>query len=436
MSRTAETLAAPPASASPLRATDFRRLLVGDTLARLGYQVAQFMLPLLAVTTLHASAFRVGLVSVSQTVPVIVLSLVAGLAADRVPARSLIMLCNLARAAGIGLLGLLYAVSGLAFWPLALTAAVIGSAAVFYDVGYQTTLPKVLEARRLARGNGILQASFNATLTTGPALAGLLVQDAGVSGTIIVVAGLFLAAVLAYRSLEAGAAATASDARAPRSLARGLRFTWQCRPIRDLCIQSGLFNLYEQAFLTAFLLYAVRSAGLSGGAVGLVVGVGGLGAVAGALATGRLSRRLHAGWTVTVGLVASGAALLTAALLAAPLKAEAVFVFAAGFFVNGCAQAAYNVFVVSIRQALPPREFLGAVTAAYRLVSFGPVPLGALLGAVLVEWLGGAGALTAVAAALILSSLQLLPSPVKRLRSVEDAAAGAWYSSAASGEAS
>lgn len=420
MSEAAEAFEVHPArTASPLRATDFRRLLIGDSLARLGYQVAQFMLPLLAVTTLHASAFQVGLVSVSQAGPVIVLSLVAGLVADRMSARNLIVLCNLIRAAGIGLLGLLYGLDGLAFWPLLLTGAVIGSAAVFYDVGYQSTVPKVLEGDRLIRGNGYLQASFNATLTSGPALAGLLVEDAGVSGTLGVVGGLFVAAVLAYRSLQAGAAVRGAQARP--SLARGLKFTWHCRPIRDLCVQSGLFNLFEQAFETAFLLYAVRTAGLSGGEIGLIVGAGGVGAVTGSLAIGHFAQRLHAGWSAITGQVACGAILLAAALLALPLKAQAGAVFAIAFCLNGAALSLYNVFVASIRQALSPREFMGAVTAAYRLVSFGPIPLGGLLGGTLVELIGAPYALTAVAGALLLSSLHLLPSPVKRLRTVEDA---------------
>lgn len=425
VSRAAETIGA-RAPSSPLRATDFRRLLVGDTLARLGYQVTQFMLPLVAATTLHAGGFRVGLVSVSQTVPVIGLSLAAGLVADRVSARVLVTHCNVARAAALGLLGLLYAVSAPSFWPLIVAAVLVGSATVFYDVGYQATVPKVLEAQRLTRGNGFLQASFNATLMTGPALAGLLIQAAGVSGTIALVTALFLAAVLSFRSLQAGAAV--KGARAAVSLMDGLKYTWRCRPIRDLCVQSGLFNLHEQAFLTAFLLYGVGTAGLSGGTVGLVIGAGGLGAVAGSLATGHLSKRLHAGWTVTLGLIASGAALLCAALLAEPLKVDAAIVFAVGFFINGVAQAAYNVLVVSLRQALPPREFLGAVTAAYRLVSFGPIPLGALVGGVLVQVAGATNALPIIATSLIISSLHLLPSPVKRLRTVEDAESSAWSS--------
>jgi MFS family permease len=419
VSDAAEAFEVRPARTSPLRAADFRRLLIGDSVARLGYQVAQFMLPLLAVTTLHASPFQVGLVSVSQAGPVIVLSLVAGLVADRVSARNLIMLCNLIRAAGIGLLGLLYGLDGLAFSPLLLTGAVIGSAAVFYDVGYQSTVPKVLEGDRLIRGNGYLQASFNATLTSGPALAGLLVEDAGVAGTLGVVGGLFVAALLAYRSLQAGAAVRGPQARP--SLVRGLKFTWHCRPIRDLCVQSGLFNLFEQAFETAFLLYAVRTAGLSGGEIGLVVGAGGVGAVAGSLTIGHFSRRLHAGWSAITGQVSCGVILLAAALLAQPLKSQAGAVFAIAFCLNGAALSLYNVFVASIRQALSPREFMGAVTAAYRLVSFGPIPLGGLLGGVLVELVGAPYALTAVAGGLLLSSLHLLPSPVKQLRSVEDA---------------
>ncbi len=366
----------------------FRRLWIGDAIARLGYQIAQFTLPLMAVTVLHTSASRVGLVSASQSVPVIVLSLTAGAVADRVSTRALVVACNALRAVAFGLLGALYALFGLDLWLLIVTAVLIGSATVFYDVGFQASVPRVVGVERLTAGNGILQASVSATQMAGPALAGFFAQTAGLPASMTVTASLFVAAMVSFWSLKGAKDAREGTEREALPVTAGLKFAWRSRPIRDLCLQSGLFNLHEQAFLTAFLVYGVRVSGMSGGGVGLVIGLGSVGALVGSMVTGHHSARLHAGRSVLTGLVVAALALLASTLLAAPWHASAVEIFAAGFFVNGVAQAVYNVFVVSLRQTIPPQRYLGAVTASYRLVSFGAIPLGALLGGSLVDMAG------------------------------------------------
>lgn len=415
-----------------LKRSVFRRLWAGEAMSRLGYRTAQFLLPLLAVVQLGSSGSQTGLVSAAQFLPVVVLSLTAGVFADRLDARRLILVCTVIRGAALGLLGLAYATLGLSLWMLLAVAFVVGSATVFYDVGYQSAVPKLLRPQELAAGNSLLQAANSATQMAGPALAGLFVAMAGLPFAVSVTTALFAGALISFWSLRMPAAEDGSahganrsgasgdgPRRGLRAVLTGMRFTWGCRPVRDLCVQSGMFNLHEQAFLTAFMIYGVRVAGLSAGTVGLLIGVASAGALIGSVAVGRWSKRLHAGGTLTAGLMIASASLVAGALLAP--AASTVVVFSCAFLCNGLALGAYNVYAVSLRQVLPPRELLGAVTANYRLVSLGPTPLGALLGGVLADVVGADDALVIVGASLTLSSLLLLISPLKAIRRVEEA---------------
>ncbi|MFF2079062.1 MFS transporter [Kitasatospora sp. NPDC058162] len=402
-----------------LQSPDFRRLWAGDSAARLGYQIAQFALPLMAVTLLHVSATKVGLVSASQFVPVIALSLVAGSMVDRISARRLLVVCNLVRGAALGLLGLISALVGLSFWALLLVAVLVGSATVFYDVGYQSTVPRVLSVSELVSGNGLLQATNSVTQMAGPALAGFLVQAAGLPSAVGVTAGLFTAAVLSFWSFGSREEAGERTARPKVSIRDGLRFTLKTRAVRDLCLQSGLYNLHEEAFLTAFMIYAVRTQHVSGGVVGVILGIGSIGALLGSLLAGRLSERLHAGMAVTTALLVAAASFLVGRLAAAvvlPLLA-----LTAAFVINGVASAVYNVFAISLRQAVPPAEYLGSVTASYRLVSFGTIPLGALVGGVLVDWAGASRALLLISISMTVSCCMLFTSPLRRIASMAEA---------------
>jgi len=265
----------------------------------------------------------------------------------------------------------------------------------------------------------------------GPTLAGLLLQAAGPPLATGIIAAAFLGAVVAFALLKAAdqqwtattrtssGAGRAGQEPDKRSVLTGLRFTWTCRPVRDLCVQAGMFNLHEQAFLTAFLLFGVRSAHLTAAVVGALIGVASVGALIGSLASGRLSPFLHAGATLTAGLPAASAAFLLGPLLTHALSVKVAF--GAAFLVNGLALGAYNVYSMSLRQAIPPPESLGSVIASYRMVSWGLIPVGALVGGTLADTLGPHNALLTIAASMTLVSLLLLVSPLKRIRRVEDA---------------
>ena len=411
-----------------LRVPGFRLLLGGDFAARLGYQTAQFLFPLIAVVKLHSTGFQTGLISAAQFIPVVIFSLVAGLVAERTRTRGLILLTSVIRGAALGVLGLVCGTVGLSIWFLAIAALVVGSATVFYDTGFQSGIPRLLRPSELARGNGLLQASTSTTQMAGPTLAGLLLQAAGPPLAIGIIAATFVGAVVAFTLLKAAdqqwAAASRDRGGADRepdkrSVLAGLRFTWSCRPVRDLCVQAGMFNLHEQAFLTAFLLFGVRSAHLTAAVVGALIGVASVGALIGSLASGRLSPFLHAGATLTVGLPTASAAFLIGPLLTPALPTEVAF--GAAFLVNGLALGAYNVYSMSLRQAIPPPESLGSVIASYRMVSWGLIPVGALVGGTLADVLGPHSALLTIAASMTLVSLLLLVSPLKRIRRVEEA---------------
>jgi MFS family permease len=407
-------------SAPVLRIPEFRRLWVGDLAARLGYQLAEFLFPLAAVVKLHSSGFQAGLISACQFVPVVVISLLAGTVADRAETRSLVVASSAVRGGALGLMGAVYALWGLSFWVLLLAAVAVGAATVFYDVGFQSSIPRVISPSQLARGNGLLQATVSGTQMAGPTLAGLLLQRWGLPTAIGVTAAAFIGATAVFAALGT---TRPGDRVGPgpdgRSALAGLRYTWSCRPVRDLCVQSGLFNLHEQAFLTAFLLFGVRSAHLTSGTVGLLIGVASVGALIGSVASARLSSLLHVGATVTTGMLTASAAYLAGPLLTPALPAQAVF--GAAFLCNGLALGAYNVYAVSLRQSIPPPEYLGSVTASYRMVALGLVPVGALAGGTLADVMGPRQALLAIAISMSLSSILLLASPLKRIRRVEEA---------------
>jgi MFS family permease len=403
-----------------LRHSQFRLLLLGDSVGRLGFQLSTFLLPLLAVVVLRASGVEVGLIAFMQSIPVVLFALVAGALAGRVSLRTLLVACNAIRSAAFAFLLVAQSIRGLNLAEVLVAAILVGSATVFYEIGYQAWIPLIVTPTQLTPANGVLLASYSVSELAGPAMASLLLQSLGIGGVMACTFAMFAGGGVSLARLRHPRVDPApSEERMLRSMVRGARFVWRCRPIRDLCAQAGLFNMFEQAFLTVFLIFAIRELRFSGTTVGLILGVGSAGALLGSLVAPRLT-------SVRVGVLVCAA--LPAAAIAyslVPLSSSIwhgnVATVAFAFLPQGIAIGIFNVFAVSLRQQIPPADMLGATIAVYRLVSFGPAPLGGLGGGLLIDWLGGRSALWTVSVALALCSLALIRSPLRNLATVATA---------------
>ncbi|MEU3421880.1 MFS transporter [Streptomyces murinus] len=402
---------------------DFRNVWTGESAAHFGAQLTNFLLPLVAVTTLHASGTEVGLISAVQFVPVVVLSLVAGMVVDRHPPRRTLVLTSLVRGAALGLLGLAQAAGGLTATQVVAAAAIIGTATVFYEVAYQSTLPKIVPVDSISSANGLHQATYSISQLAGPSAAGFLVGRTGLSPTFAVTAALFAGAAFSGSLLRGVKAPGVPRQSALRSIGSGLRYTWSLRPLRDLCTQAGLSNLHEQCFLTVFLVFAVRERGLSGTTIGVAIGIGSVGALVGSLVAARIGARLTVGRALTWGVVLAAVGLLLVPAVALFDLGTVVLValFALAFVVNGFGVALFNVFAVSLRQTIPPEDQLGAVTASYRLVALGTLPLGAFAGGALADALGPGRAIWIVGASYLCVSFWLMFSPLRSATTLEQA---------------
>ncbi|HEY0639409.1 MAG TPA: MFS transporter [Pseudonocardiaceae bacterium] len=403
---TAPTAHAGPAvadadDAAPWRA--FGRFWWLQVVAQLCSRSAQFVFPLIAVTSFGAGAAAVGVVNALQFLPVFAVSLALGGMIDHWDRKRAFVVAYLINVAAFA------AVPAAAFagldpvLVLVAACAVVGTSIAFTDLCAQTMPPDLVPGRLLVRANSRMEVVYNAGQIAAPGFAGLAVQLLGGSSTLVLMAVLSAgSAVLASRLLLARRTVAADT---PPLRARltgavdGVRILLGHRVLRVLTAQAAMFNLLEQAVLTLYLVYAVRTWGFSPGLVGVTITVGGVGTVLASLAFGVFGDRVRPVWALVGGM---GVASLTPALIplaTGPAAVRAVW-GAAAFFLFGLGMTAYNIFAVSLRQRLAPPGSLGRVSAGYRLLAFGPIAFGAVLGGAAGEWLGLLPALWITVAAL------------------------------------
>ena len=358
-----------------------------------------------------------------EFLPFLLFTLPAGVWVDRLRRRPILVIADLGRAAALVSVPVAYALDALTIWQLYVVGFVVGTLTVFFDVAYQSYLPSLVRRNQLVEGNSKLELSVSAAQLGGPAAAGGLVSLLSAPWAVLTDAISFLGSalfVLRIRTREEVVEPTAAAER-PGMRAEaweGMQFVWKDRRLRALTESTVIFNFCANGAFAVYLVYAVRSLGLSPAAIGVIFSLGNVGWLAGALVAGRLSTRLGVGRTIILTGAVAAPALMLVPL--APPSAPIPFLIAAGV-ISSFGLVIWRIAQVSLRQAITPDHMLGRVNAVSRFMMWGTIPLGTLLGGALGStiglrttlWIGTIGASFTV--------LPVLFSPIRSLVSVPDA---------------
>jgi MFS family permease len=387
---------------------DFRLLWFGQTVSQLGTSATSVAAPLVAVTTLHAPPFQVGLLTAAVWLPWLLVGIPAGTLVDRLPRRRILVVCDLVSA-------VLMVSAPVAAWlglltvaQLLLVAFLAGTAEVFSATAGQVFLPAVLPAGELARGNARLQGGASAAQVAGPGFAGLLAHLGGPVTALAADAVSFVvsaAALLGVRTRDQPGPAPEREPGASGARV-GLRFVRHDPYLRVLTAAGAAANFALTAYQAILILFLVRVVDLGAGLIGLLLSLASLGGVVGAMLAGPLTRRLGSARGFFALEVGSG---LFALLIPLTSPGPGLFWLVAGDAGVIACLVAGNVIVASFRQQYCPPELLGRVTASMRVVNYGTMPVAAVLAGALATtaglrttmWIGTAGVLGAAFLLLI-----------------------------------
>jgi MFS family permease len=402
------------------RHRDFRLLWGGETISEFGSQVSLLAIPLLAVRTLHATPFQMGLLTAASTAAFLIVGLPAGVWIDRTRRRWVMIAADLGRVVTIGSVPVAYVAGWLTLAQLFVVTLVSGILTVFFDVAYQSYLPALVGREHLVEGNAKLTGSAQVAAVAGPSIAGGLVQAVGSSAAVLVDSVSFLVsagAVAAIRAPEPHPEVPESGhPKLRHDIAEGLRFVFGNTLLRAIAATTATSNFFSGIAAAVEVVFLVREVHATPGVIGLLFTMGGVGGVLGAFAAGPLARRFGGARATVIGILGNVGGLLVPLTMPGPR----LILFGAGLFFVSFSAVVYNVNQVSFRQRLCPDRLLGRMNASMRFVVWGVLPLGGLLGGVLGSLFGLRPTLWVGYLGEALGSIWLLASPMRTMRDFPD----------------
>lgn len=372
--------------------TRSRRGLVGvlaaEAVSLSGTRLSAIALPWFVLVS-TGSATKTGLVAFCELGPYVVAKTLAGPITDRVGARRVSVVTDLASAVLVGTVPLLHAIGGLHFGVLLGLVALIGIVRGPGDSAKSVLIPQVVDEARvpLERGTGLAGTIERLATTVGAAAAGAVVALLGAPVALAIDAVSFLVAALiiavTVRPRPAAETVEPGDEGYLARLRAGFAFLRRERLLRSIAAMVGVTNLLDAAWMSVLLPVWAYQTGRGPAEVGLVLGVMSAFSMVASLAAAALAHRLPRRVTYLLGFLVAGAPRFVVLAFGAPLwlvlAVHAVGGFASGFI---------NPILGAVVWERIPRELQARVSGITTSLAWAGIPFGGLLGGTLIA-LGG-----------------------------------------------
>ncbi len=376
---------------------NYRLFFIGQTVSMSGtwmQSVAQGWL----VLELTGSGIDLGITVGLQFGPVLVLGAWAGVLADRVDKRKLLLITQSVAAVLALILGVLAVTDVVTVWMIWVLAGLTGAAVAMDMPSRQSFVYEMVGPDDLANAVGLNAVIINASRIVGPAIGGLLIAGVGVSLCFFVNAATFGAVIVALLLMRTGELQGSKPVRRlPGQIRAGLRYVWSTPSLRVPLLMMTVVSTLAYNYSVTLPLLTKDVFGRGGGAYGALSAAMGVGALTGALfmaSRGQPSRRLLMASTFAYGVVTMGLAVAPGYYFALVLL---VLLGGAGVLFISTTNALLQVNAEGAMR--------GRVMALWSIVFLGSTPIGGPVTGLLVRgfgvrWAVAVGGVAALATAL------------------------------------
>lgn len=360
---------------------NFRLMWTGAFVSTTGFfvqEVAQSWL----VYTMTESAFLLGLTAFLAGAPILLLSLLGGVAADRMDRRKLLTVSQYIQMVSAFSLAILLWMNAIEVWHIMAAAFISGIGQAFGGPAYQALIPSLVEEKDLPNAIALMSIQFNLASVIGRPVGGLIFGRLGAATCFAVNAVTFMAVVIVLMIVRIRFVPKKTEAQIWYSLKEGIGFVFHHRSLFSLMILSLSTAFLAVPLMTLLPIFARETFHLDAQGYSLMGAVLGAGAVTGALFVAWLGNTPKKGWKTLLMQLALGVTTMSFAM------SKSLFWALFFSFLAGGAILAVFAMMNSLIQALAPEEMRGRIMSVQNTAFRGAMPVGNLTAGSLANHLG------------------------------------------------
>jgi MFS family permease len=376
-----------PSYVGLLRNHSFAALWVGQLVSQSGDAIFDVALLWLVFVTTNSTPM-VGLTQAAVTVPAVATLPIAGVYADRLNRRNVMIAGNLFQGAITGVLSVLYLANYLTFPPLLLLVLLLYAGAQFVRAANGAIIPSIVSRENLGAANGLFSLTTSANQLASYAVGGIAILAIGYTASIAYdsFTFFFAAVMLTFVAKSYGEARsktpgpdTGTGGGFLNDFREGLAYVRKSRLFLELIALGILVNFFGAGVTTLLAPFVKVRLGGDALSYGLALSSFSLGLMAGAVVVGKLNFRRYIGKLLIFSLTATGLLIAVAGL------AQTVPEGLVAFVAIGALSGVVNIPIAVMVQTQVPREVLGRATTVMGSFLSAVLPVSALT----FGWLGG-----------------------------------------------
>lgn len=306
--------------------------------------------------------------------------LVGGAISDRFPARTILIVVNIALTLCVASVALLAASHVLALWMLYVVALVFGIADAFGNPAIKVLVPGIVPNGDIAGANSLLQSTGQLCILAGAGIAGFLIQRFGLVPVFALDACSFVFLIFALASITGTAKSYMHAQSLLAAVREGIVYVVREPSLRVLLLVIASVNFCLTGATQVGIVTLVHERFGSPGSFGALVTASAVGSLLGVVLAGAWKRRRRMLWETLCGALLLGLCLASLALTL-PL----VWIFAA-LVASGAIAGYLNVHILSTLQTAIPSEMLGRVMSLVTLSSIGIAPISLAIGGLIAQF--------------------------------------------------
>ena len=370
----------PPA----LRYPKYRAYWLGTLASVGGFQTLMFGQGWLAFE-LTGSPLYLGYIGLANASSAIALNLFGGVFADKLDKRKLIFITQLITAALIFLLAALTITGVVQVWHIILIAFVAGAVNAFDQPARQALYPHLIDRRVMVSAVALNSAIWQGTRIVSPAIAGLVISFTNTATAFFIAGSGFIVMAVVIALLDVPKIESRSGGSPMHDMVEGLKFIGG-NAVFSFLIGMTFFNsFFGMAYIPMMPAFAVDILKVGADGQGVLMSVGGVGALAVTMALGSMSGSSYRG-----AMIVGGGAMFGISVAAFALTSQFIGSFPLALvlmFIMGTASSTYMIAIMSSLQILTPDNMRGRVMGFYGM-TWSIMPLGAFQAGAIAEFVG------------------------------------------------
>ena len=355
-----------------LRAGAFRRYIIGSSISDTGTWM-QVMAQGYVMSTLTNKALLLGMANLAAGLPMLLLTMAGGSAADRFDKRKILLATQYLQIALAISIGLLIMSGKIEIWHILAFAVVLGISNSFEMPTLNAFVPELVTREEIQSAIAVDRAVFHASRVVGPAFAGILISVWGAASAFFANAVSFVALIIALFMIPPRPRGTAEEEQKRASgIKEGFRYVAKDKPSLAMIGLIAATTVFIFPIITVMMpLYVRLVLGLGADRLGFLMGASAVGSVIGAIFLISIPRRKRVPFMmVNVGIVACAIFSLS--------RAPAFYLATALLILNSLGLSMNFGLANTIVQERAPDYLRGRVSAVFMLSFVGLMPVAGL----------------------------------------------------------